>query len=155
MDPLAPDPVQCAQANGPGVMSVDATEGGGAARREIYLRFDLAPETERTPLKGATLRLKTTKANLSKSNLSGELWSVETFTYESLSKRAPPRRGPGPIAPATGPIASDQVVEWKVPLDVVKAGPALCLSIATKSGDGVDYWNARGETPPVLVLEYE
>ncbi len=153
MDPTMPSLTACTDNKGPSQFTIDGEVTTPGTTFAGYLRFDLdAQLVGHTPMV-VTLVLTDSGVTSADSDSSGEVWSVQPFTQSSLATTAPAQLGTGPIAPAQGPIALGQIVTFALPVGLVAPNGSVFLGMYSASGDGVQYWDNTGTTPPRLHID--
>jgi hypothetical protein len=154
-DPVNLDPDACELEAAPsmGALTVDLQNNTGIGPFHGYLRFDLDGALDPDLVVSVTLRLVATDSSSSPS--SGEVHRVEPFELMDLFAYQPATIGPL-LAPAQGPVAGGDVVEWLLPPNELPLDePSLYFGIVPLSSDGIDYWNLDGAQPPELVVEQQ
>jgi len=148
----APDPDFCEVDTGQGEAAVDLVDNGNGSEVAIFLRFDPPATLRSGSFMRITLELVVTQHPFAPGPQSGAVWQVSSFTRADLFRRVPAKIGTRPIAADLGPVGSGQVVRWTLPNQVFTGGP-IYLGLFTTNSDGINYWNARSNNPPVLVFE--
>ena len=152
-----PDPSLCHGDNGEEVLVVDA-EGTLKKCRgcavHAYVAFVLDDMAGIVPNK-VTLRLHVADLDFALSpDQTGEVWRVQPFTLASLSAQTPLALEKLAESKSAG-AQQNTPVEWSLPTQVAQPNTTLHLGILPIESvtDGVDYWNANGPHPPLLLIE--
>ena len=152
-DPEMLDPALCEQEAGANHMRVDT--GFSLLDDEpttVWLRFDLDDAFMVTDSTTVTLRLVVGSTPDGDSRSTGELWEVEPFDLADLSSTQPGRVGDR-LGDDLGTANTGETIQWPLPTALVTPGGSVYLAVTPVSDDGVDYWNADGDEPPVLTIE--
>lgn len=154
--PTMPNPDTCETEVGAGTMTVDTEYDPpiDLTPRHSYLRFDLDGTLAGKTIDGATLRVRVTAISGAESNQTGELWQVQPFTRNDLFVSTPSAVGSSPIADDQGPVALSELVSFSVPTSLISPNGSVYLGLLPLTTNGVDYYNANGAEPPVLVVDY-
>jgi hypothetical protein len=154
-DPIANDPAACELSTGTQGMSVDAiNDGAMGSSTTAYVAFNLSVLPADAELLSAELRLTATDEPHAESmTQTGEVWRTAAFGLESLAVGQPPLVGDMAISADQGGVASSELVVWVLPITQLDLGETLYLAVLPTTSEGVDYWNAMGIAPPLLVLE--
>jgi hypothetical protein len=154
--PTMPNPDTCETEVGAGTMTVDTEYDPpiDLTARQSYLRFDLDGTLAGKTIDGATLRVRVTAIMGAESNQTGELWQVQPFTRSDLFVATPAPVGASPIAADQGPVALSELVSFAVPTSLISPNGSVFLGLLPLTTNGVDYYNANGAEPPVLVVDY-
>jgi|GEM_PF-5683237 len=148
----APNPDQCEVDTGTGESTVDLVDNGNGFEAATFLRFDLTPSALMAPRNRITIEMTTTEHPFAAAPQSGAIWLVTAFTRNELFKAAPTKIGSKAVAPDRGVVQGSQTVVWELPTNSL-GGNTVYFGVFTTNSDGVNYWNARGKKPPVLVIE--
>ena len=154
LDPAMPDLTSCTAAKGTSQLAADNMNDAGGTYSG-YLRFDLDGQLAGRSVMIVTLTLTDSGATDADSDDSGEIWRVGAFTQSSLALVAPMKAGTAPISPSQGAVALGQAVTFALPVGLVGANQTVYLGLFSVSptGDGVQYWDKTGTTPPRLHID--
>lgn len=159
VDLTDPDPDVCEAKNG-GAMSVDnvndalaTSDAAPGPPSAAFLRFNLDGAFAGKTVTKVEVEAKALTGTSAASDSSGQVWSVSTFTRPDLFT-AVPTKGTL-LAGSVGAVASGATVKWTLPTTSVTAGNPACFGIYPVSTNGVDYQNAKGTSPPRLIVSYQ
>ena len=155
ISPVLLDPDACEGAAGAGHLNVDleATDGTDTPEQS-FLRFDLDDALLGKTVLSATLELVVGTALGAGSDHTGEVWEVKPFTLTDLSVASPGPVGSAPTSADLGACVSGDTVRFVIPSGLVVRGASLYFGIFPLSGNGVNYFNNAGATPPRLLVTY-
>lgn len=155
-NPANPDTAACQAEAGQGLITVDEEISPGSGPRYGYLRFDLdAPALAGKTVVALEVVLVVPSLSGSESDQSGEMWEVESFDATSLEIAAPATVGAAPLVADQGAVATNAVVTFTLPADLVAPGESLFVALLPVSTNGVDYFDTNGTIAPKLTVAYE
>ena len=150
-DPAELDPDLCAEEDGPHSLNVDLDDAGlGGEAATAWLRFELPEEVLEADVETVVLRLVVTDDDKADAPGTGQVWLTGSFDAASLTTAQPTLTtlvgGDG------GPVEQGDVVEWSLD-PAVATSSSVFVAVAPTHDDGVNYWDAQGMEPPVLIIE--
>jgi hypothetical protein len=155
IDPMDPNPTECEVDTGFGIMSIDEIVSGTGARNEVYIRFNLDGALSGKSVVSVKLRLVVSNKASAGSDQTGEVWEVAPFMKTDLYLMAPSKVGVSALASDMGSVSQGEQVDWDLPITLVAPNSSVFLGVFPVSTDGVEYWNATGDVPPELIIEYQ
>lgn len=147
------DPDVCATAPPIDTMTVDSSVSSTMLPGHSYLRFDLDGQLSGKTVTEVRLRLTVSDDMNAASVSTGEVHEVAPFSRMDLFVAAP--MSLGLLGGDQGAVMPNDVVEWPLPNALVAPNGSVFLGLLPLNADGVDYWNAKGLTPPVLLVTME
>lgn len=153
ISPVLLDPDACEAAAGLGFLNVDLEVVNGSDTPEhAFLRFDLDDALMGKTVLSATVELVVGPTFGAGSDHTGELWDVKPFTLPDLSLGSP--EGVNLVSADLGACGRGDTVAFVLPTSMVTSGVSLYFGLFPLSGDGVNYYNNAGLTPPRLLITY-
>ena len=150
-DPAELDPDLCAEEDGPHSLNVDLDDAGlDGQPATAWILFELPDELLELDVQTVVLRLVVTDDDKADAPNTGEVWQTGSFDAVSLTTSQPSLTTL--VGDDGGPVTQGDVVEWSLGPGVASSS-SLFLAVAPTDDDGVNYWNADGPEPPVLVIE--
>jgi hypothetical protein len=155
INPAAPSTATCRSVNGDTQMVVDADDSSTNNPWIGFVRFDIDDKVAGKTVTQVRLQLRTTSNSKAPANKSGAIWQVQPFTLASLSMTTPAHIGATEIGADKGAVSQNLTLTWQLPIALVSANNGVFLSVETTSGDGTNYWNSSGTTPPILIVDVQ
>jgi hypothetical protein len=153
IDPSTPNPAACRTANGNAQLVIDLQDSGTGQPWYSFMRFEPDTTLAGKTITKVTLRLVATTASNAPGPDSGSVFRVSAFTLASLSTTTPTKQDTTALAGDQGAVSMNETVDWSLPTTLVTAGSPVYLGLYPNDGDGVNYWNLDGTTPPRLVID--
>jgi hypothetical protein len=155
INPAVPSTANCRSVNGDTQMVVDADDSSTNNPWLGFVRFDIDDKVAGKTVTQVRLQLRTTSNSKAPATKSGAIWQVQSFTLASLSMTVPAHVGATPLGPDKGAVSQNMTLTWQMPTSLVTANNGVFFSVETTSGDGTNYWNTSGTTPPVLIVDVQ
>lgn len=144
-----PDPDDC-QGLYPDELVIDRNELNTQAHHNAYLRF--GPIAGVDSVTAVTLRMHTASTAFADSAQSGAVWIVQPFELATLFDEAPATVGSNAAAADEGSVGFGQVVEWQLPVGVIRRDGHVFLGVLPIDiDDGVRYERDGAEGPRLVV----